>query len=349
MQELQDSLFVRACRQQSVERTPVWVMRQAGRYLPEYRALREQMSFLELCRSPEAAAEATFQPIRRYQLDAAIIFSDILIPVQAMGVGLDYTPGPVLDRTVSSLADVERLRVPDPERDMPFVAEACRVFVRGMPKTPLIGFAGAPFTLLAYLVEGGGSKNYAKTKAFLCREPKAAHQLLERLADTVAAHLIMQLNAGCAAAQVFDSWAGYLSPDDFLRFSLPYLKRITDQVKAAVDAPVILFAKGANACLEELSDVGADVLGVDWTLRLDEAGRRTRGKVALQGNLDPARLLGDRDQLEAEVRRVLAEAHDLGGHIFNLGHGIMPMTDPEMMGALVDCVKRFGIKEKANG
>lgn len=332
----EEPLFVRACRAEPVSRPPIWVMRQAGRYLPEYREVRQKVSFLQLCKTPELAAEVTFQPIRRFGLDAAIIFSDILVPVEAMGVGLDYQPGPVLSTTVQDAADVKLLRVPDPVRDMGFVGEACRQFIAGMPETPLIGFAGAPFTLAAYLIEGAGSRNYAKTKQFLYSQPEAAEALLDKLAITVAHHLIAQLEAGCAVAQLFDSWAGHLSRVDFLRFALPPILKVVELVKAAQpQAPLIVFAKGANASLEELSQCGADVLGVDWTIPLDEAGRRTGGRVVLQGNLDPCALLGPVEHIQAEVRRVLAEGAGLKGHVFNLGHGILPMTQPEHMGALV--------------
>lgn len=336
----EESLFVRACRAEPVARPPIWVMRQAGRYLPEYREVRKKVSFLELCKTPELAAEVTFQPIRRFGLDAAIIFSDILVPVEAMGVGLDYQPGPVLSTTVQDAADVKLLRVPDPTRDMPFVADACRAFIAGMPDTPLIGFAGAPFTLAAYLIEGAGSRNYARTKQFLYAQPEAAQALLDKLSETVSAHLIAQAEAGCKVVQVFDSWAGHLSKVDFLRFALPAMARVVEAVKSAhPEVPVIAFAKGANASLGELADIGADVLGVDWTIPLDEAGRRTGGKVVLQGNLDPCLLLGPEAHLRAEVARVLKEGEGLKGHVFNLGHGILPMTDPAQMSALVQAVQ----------
>ena len=337
-----DSLFVRACWSEPVPRTPLWVMRQAGRYLPEYREVRSKVSFLELCKTPELASEVTMQPIRRYGLDAAIIFSDILVPVEAMGIPLDFNPGPVLSRTVETARDVAELKVPDPTVDMPFVGDAIRAFTEGMPDTPLIGFAGAPFTLAAYAIEGGGSKNFAATKRFLFSQPKVARELLHKLSETVAAHLEAQIDAGCCAVQVFDSWAGQLSRDDYLDFALPPTVEIVERLTKK-GVPVIVFAKGVHACLEELSQIGAQVLGVDWTMPLDEAGRRTGHKVALQGNLDPCELLGPPERIERGVQRVLTEAKGLPGHVFNLGHGILPMTPPEHMGVLVEAVKRLGV------
>lgn len=338
-----DSLFVRACWSEPVDRTPVWVMRQAGRYLPEYREVRGKVSFLELCKTPELAAEVTMQPIRRFGLDAAIIFSDILVPVEAMGVPLDFNPGPVLSRRVETEEDVRALKVPDPHTDMAYVAGAIRAFHQGIPETPLIGFAGAPFTLAAYAIEGGGSKNFALTKKLLFSKPRLARELLRKLTDTVAAHLEAQVDAGCCAVQIFDSWAGQLSRDDYLDFALPYTVDIVERLSKK-GVPVIVFAKGAHACLDELSKIGAQVLGVDWTMPLDVAGERTGGRVALQGNLDPCELLGPPERIERQVQRVLTEAKGLKGHVFNLGHGILPMTPPEHMGVLVDAVKRLGVR-----
>ncbi len=319
-------------------------MRQAGRYLPEYNEVRRKTSFLGLCKNPELAAEVTIQPIRRFAPDAAIIFSDILVPVEAMGVPLDYQPGPVLGTTVSTMADVERLKVPDPLSTMGFVMEAIKTFIRKVPDTPLIGFAGAPFTLAAYMVEGGGSKHYAETKRLLFNQPDVADALLSKLSDVISSHLIAQAEAGACAVQIFDSWAGYLSPTDYMRFGFPHTVKIVERVKKACDVPVIVFAKGMTACLDELSQSGADVLGVDWTLPLNRAGELTGHRAALQGNLDPCALLGPPERIEAEVKRVFSEAKGLKGHVFNLGHGILPMTPPEHMGALIDAVKRHGAR-----
>lgn len=344
----QDPLFIRACRGEDVERTPIWVMRQAGRYLPEYREVRSKTTFLELCKTPELAAEVTFQPIRRFGLDAAIIFSDILVPVEAMGVPLDYNPGPILGTKVASMADVDALKVPDPVVDTPYVMEAVKQFVAGMPDTPLIGFAGAPFTLAAYMIEGMGSKNYMGTKRFLYEHPKAARKLLQKLTDTVSAHLQAQVEAGCKAVQVFDSWAGHLSKGDYLDFALPFTLEIVDRLKKT-GVPVIVFAKGAHASLDELSKSGADVLGVDWCTPLDVARQWTHDRVVLQGNLDPCVLLGPKERIEREVQRVLNEAAGAKGHVFNLGHGILPPTPPEHMAVLVDAVKRNGVRRVPAG
>ncbi|MEL6183091.1 MAG: uroporphyrinogen decarboxylase [Myxococcota bacterium] len=340
-----ESLFVRSCFRQPVPRTPVWVMRQAGRYLPEYREVRAKNTFLQLCKTPELAAEVTMQPIRRFELDAAIIFSDILVPVEAMGVPLDFNPGPVLGSKVANAEDVARLSIPDPTKDMPFVAGAIRTFTEAMPAIPLIGFAGAPFTLAAYAIEGGGSKNFAETKKFLFSQPKVARELLGKLTETVGAHLEAQVEAGCCAVQIFDSWAGQLSRDDYLDYALPYTVTLVERLKKK-GVPVIVFAKGVHSCLEELSQIGADVLGMDWTLPLNVAGERTGGRVALQGNLDPCELLGTPERIERQVQRVLTEGAGLPGHVFNLGHGILPMTPPEHMEVLVEAVKRMGVRRE---
>ena len=343
-----EPLFLRACRAEPVERTPIWVMRQAGRYLPEYNAVRANTSFLGLCKTPELAAEVTFQPIRRFALDAAIIFSDILIPVEAMGVPLDFNPGPVLATKVATLADVDALKVPDPVTDMPYVLEAVRQFVAGMPETPLIGFAGAPFTLAAYLIEGAGSKNYMNTKRFLYEQPKVARKLLQKLTDTISAHLLAQVEAGCRAVQIFDSWAGHLSKNDYMDFALPFTVEIVERLKKS-GVPIIVFAKGVHSALDELSQSGADVLGVDWTTPLHMARELTHDRVVLQGNLDPCVLLGPGERIEREVQRVLNEAAGAKGHVFNLGHGILPPTPPEHMGILVDAVKRNGVRRVPAG
>ncbi len=340
---LKESLFVRACRGETVERTPIWVMRQAGRYLPEYRDVRGKTTFLGLCKTPELAAEVTLQPIRRFGLDAAIIFSDILIPVEAMGVPLDFDPAPKLGARIESEADIDRLVVPDPVRDMRFVLDAIRGFRSAMPDVPLIGFAGAPFTLMAYLVEGGGSKGYERTKTFAYQHPRWARKLLSKLSETVANHLLAQVEAGCAAVQIFDSWAGHLSPDDYASVGLPFIVEIIDRLSSK-DVPIIVFAKGAHGSLDRLAQSGAHVLGVDWTTPLDLARTLTNNAVVLQGNLDPVALFGPPEHIERQVQRILNEAQGGKGHIFNLGHGILPETPVAHMGALVDAVKRLGVR-----
>ena len=334
---------MRTLQGKQVERTPIWVMRQAGRYLPEYQKVRSQTTFLGLCKTPELATEVTLQPIRRFGLDAAIIFSDILIPVEAMGLPLVFDEGPKLPEPIRSSDDVRKLKVPDPAKTMSFVMQAIQGFRSAMPDVPLLGFAGAPFTLAAYMIEGHGSTNYAMAKKFLYEEPKSARLLLATIAQTVSDHLVAQIEAGAQAVQIFDSWAGHLSRDDYLRFALPFTIEIVEAVKKETGAKVIVFAKGAHASLEDLADCGADALGIDWTMPLDVATRRTSNKVVLQGNLDPCVLLGPKELIEREVQRVFNEARDLKGHIFNLGHGILKWTPPENMQALVEAVKRIGV------
>ncbi len=317
-------------------------MRQAGRYLPEYREVRGKTTFLGLCKTPELAAEVTVQPIRRFGLDAAIIFSDILVPVEAMGMELVFDEGPSLPQPLKTMADVERLRVPDPTETMRFVMDAIGLVRRELPETPLIGFAGAPFTLASYMIEGGGSKNFEKTKALMYAEPRTWRELSSRIARTVAKHLLAQIEAGAEAVQIFDSWAGQLSRDDYLSYALPYTIEVIDELKSA-GVPIILFAKGVHSCFPELSRSGAHVLGVDWTSTLDRVGAEVEGRVVLQGNLDPVALFGPISHIERQAQRILNEARGLKGHIFNLGHGILPPTKPEHLGALVDCVHREGV------
>lgn len=337
---MQTPRFLRACRGLEVDRTPVWIMRQAGRYLPEYREVRAKTTFLGLCKTPELAAEVTLQPLRRFDLDAAIIFSDILIPVEAMGVRLEFDEGPHLPDKLRTASDVEKLVVPDPLATMGFVAEAIKIFKRERPDVPLLGFAGAPFTLASYVIEGGGSNNYAETKKLMYTEPKLARTLLDKLAQTVTVHLLAQIEAGCDAVQIFDSWAGHLSKDDFQNFALPHTLKIIEALKPK-NVPIILFAKGAHASLAELASSGADVLGVDWTTPLSRARQDTGDKVVLQGNLDPCVLLGPIERMEREVQKIVNMAMGGKGHIFNLGHGILPPTPPDHVAALIDAVKRF--------
>lgn len=338
------SLFIKACRGEAVDRTPIWIMRQAGRYLPEYQAVRSKTTFLGLCKTPDLAAEVTLQPLRRYGLDAGIIFSDILVPVEAMGMHLRFDDGigPILPEPLTKASDVEKLIVPDPVDRMGFVGDAISLVCREVPQIPLIGFAGAPFTLASYMIEGRGSRVFDRAKKFMYDDPKLWRTLCEKLVKTVTAHLLMQVEAGCRAVQIFDSWAGHLGPDDYLNFALPYTVEIIDQLKAATDVPVILFAKGVHACYEQLSRCGADVLGVDWTMPLDQARALTNDRVSLQGNLDPMTLLGPPERIERQAQRVLNEARGARGHIFNLGHGIHKTTPPENLKVLVDVVRREG-------
>ncbi|MCS7080679.1 MAG: uroporphyrinogen decarboxylase [Chloracidobacterium sp.] len=327
---LKNDLLVRAARRQPVERTPVWMMRQAGRYLPEYRAVRKDLPFLTLCKTVDLAVEVSLQPLRLLGVDAVILFSDILIPVEAMGLEVRLTEqvGPQIPNPVRTAADVAALRVPDPVETMPFVMDIIRTLKREIAdEVPLLGFAGAPWTLAAYMIEGGSSKNYHLIKTMMYREPALFHQLMEKLADTQALYLKAQIEAGVDAVQLFDSWAGELSAEDFAAFALPYLQRVFEQVGGAV--PRILYVNGSAHLLEGMLASGAEVLSIDWRTDMAEAVRRVQGKAALQGNLDPCRLLGTREGIVRGVEEVLAKAKGAAGHILNLGHGVLPPTPVE--------------------
>lgn len=337
--------FLRALRRQSVDTTPVWIMRQAGRYLPEYRAVRARArSFLKLAQTPELACEVTLQPIERFELDAAILFSDILTVPDAMGLGLYFVEGegPKFHHPLRSATDIAKLGVPDPEASLRYVPDAVRLIRRELDgRVPLIGFAGSPWTLACYMIEGQGSRDFARVKAFALENPAAMHQLLDVNARAVAAYLAAQAAAGAQVLMVFDSWGGMLAPAMFLEYSQRYLAQIAESLRAdpgARDVPLILFSKGANASLEALADTGCTALGLDWTITLDAARRRVGERVALQGNLDPATLLASPDVIRREVQRVLDEFGPHPGHVFNLGHGITPNVDPERVAVLVDAV-----------
>jgi uroporphyrinogen decarboxylase len=346
---LKNDRFLRALRREPVDCTPVWLMRQAGRYLPEYRATRKTAgSFLAMAKNPDLACEVTLQPLRRFPLDAAILFSDILTVPDAMGLGLYFVDGegPKFERPVHSVADINKLAVPDMETDLRYVMDAVRVIRRELDgSVPLIGFSGSPWTLACYMVEGGGSSNFSKIKALALNEPAAMHQLLNVVTDAVIAYLSAQHAAGAQALQVFDTWGGTLSPAMYREFSLPYLTRIARELKRDT-TPLILFGKGNAIHLEALADSGAEGVGVDWTVTLEDAARRTQGKVALQGNLDPAMLYGSPEAVRAQVRTVLDSYRDGNagsreGHVFNLGHGMSPDMNPEHVAALVDEVHRY--------
>ena len=335
--------FLCACRREPVDTTPVWIMRQAGRYLPEYRRIRGTTGFLQLCKTPALATEVTLQPVEILGVDAAILFSDILVPLEPMGLQLTITEGegPRIHNPVRSAADVQRLAVPDPTEGTGFVMDAIRQIRASLGgKVPLIGFAGAPFTLAAYAVEGAGSRNYLHIKRLMFEEPKAAHALFEKLTETVIAYLHAQIEAGVQAVQLFDSWGGVLSPRDFETFSLPYLTRIVQAVKGR-GAPVILFGTDMSVQLEKLAGTGADVVGLDWRIDLD-AARARLPNTAVQGNLDPVALFAPQKVIEEKVRDILARAGAAPGHIFNLGHGILPETPVENAKVLVELVHRLG-------
>ena len=353
---LANDRLLRALRRQPVDRTPVWLMRQAGRYLPEYRASRAAAgSFLAMAKTPELACEVTLQPLRRFPLDAAILFSDILTVPDAMGLGLYFVEGegPKFQRPIREEADVARLAVPDMETGLRYVMDAIRVIRRELDgKVPLIGFSGSPWTLACYMVEGGGSDNYSKIKAMAFNRPDLLHRLLGVVTDAVIAYLAAQRAAGAQALQVFDTWGGVLSPTLYREFSLPYLERIARELprgEGGQRTPLILFGKGNAPHLEALAATGTDAVGVDWLVGMDEAARRIGGKVALQGNLDPATLYGSPQAIAREAARVLDDyaAGNGGsreGHVFNLGHGMSPDMDPEHVAALVEAVHRHSAR-----
>jgi uroporphyrinogen decarboxylase len=337
---LADSLLVRAARGRPGTRPPVWFMRQAGRSLPEYRAVREGKTMLEACRNPDLITEITLQPVRRYAVDAAILFSDIMVPLAAAGVGVDIVAGvgPVIDKPVRTLSDLDVLRTPHPD-DAPYVVSAVRTLVRELGEIPLIGFAGAPFTLASYLIEGGPSRDYARTKALMHGDPQLWHTLLARLAAITAAFLRVQVDAGVSAVQLFDSWVGALSAADYRAAVLPHSRAV---LSAVPEVPRIHFGVGTGELLALMREAGADVVGVDWRVPLDEAARRLGPGAAVQGNLDPALLLADWPVVERETRRVVAEGRAAAGHIFNLGHGVLPDTDPDMLMRVAELVRSLG-------
>ncbi len=332
------SPFLAACRRQPSTHTPVWIMRQAGRYLPEYREVREKVDFLTLTKTPELAAEVTLQPIRRFGMDAAILFSDIMTPLEGMGVDLEFAPGPVIARPIRNAAAVTALRPFEAEESVPFVLEAIRILRHELPTSaPLIGFAGAPFTLFCYVVEGGGSKTFSTAKAFLFGDSAAAVSLLEKLADMTAAYLRAQAEAGAQALMLFDSWAGLLGPLDYRRFALPVVTRVLDRL-GTVDRPIIYFPNQGATLLADVTTLAVDVVGIDWRTPLSVARATLGSAKAIQGNLDPAALFAPAAELERRIDRVLEEAGPAPGHIFNLGHGIERTTDPDQVARLVDHV-----------
>ncbi len=337
----QHSAFVRACRGEPVPHTPVWFMRQAGRSLPEYRRIREGVGMLESCRRPDLVTEITMQPVRRHGVDAAILFSDIVVPVAAAGIDLDIVAGtgPVVAEPVRTAVDVERLR-PITVADVAYVDEAVRLLVAELGDTPLIGFAGAPFTLASYLVEGRPSRTYAKTKALMYGDPPLWHALCARLADITLAFLRVQVDAGVSAVQLFDSWAGALSEADYRAYVLPHSARVLGGL-ADAGVPRIHFGVGTGHLLTAMADAGADVVGVDWRTPLDVAAAQVGGR-AVQGNLDPTVLFAPPTVVAAETRRVLAEGAKAPGHVFNLGHGVLPETDPDALTRLVELVHASG-------
>ena len=351
MAELQNDRFLRALLKQPVDRTPVWMMRQAGRYLPEYRATRAKAgSFMDLCRNKELACEVTLQPLERYPLDAAILFSDILTIPDAMGLGLRFEAGegPVFEHPIRTQADVDKLHVPDMQDDLGYVMDAVSTIRKALNgRVPLIGFSGSPWTLATYMVEGGSSKTFSKIKAMLFDQPQMLHQILEVLADSVTAYLNAQIESGAQAVQIFDTWGGVLTPRDYQAFSLHYMQKIVDgliKTREGREIPVILFTKGGGLWLESMAETGAHALGIDWTLDLADARARVGDKVALQGNMDPTVLYASPERVRQEVATVLESYGQGTGHVFNLGHGVHPEIDPETVGAFIDAVVELSPK-----
>ena len=340
-----DSPFMRACRREPTPYTPVWLMRQAGRYMESYRQIRARVAFLDLCKTPDLAAEVTVDAVERLGVDAAIIFADILLILEPMGMQLEFSAGdgPVLHNPLQTASDVERLRAVNAAESLPFVMQAVRAARAALaPDVPLIGFAGAPFTLASYMIEGGSSRQYTRTKEFMYTQPQAWHGLMALLSRNVARYLNAQVAAGAQAVQLFDSWVGNLSPADYRAFVLPHSREVIANVTPGV--PVIHFGTGTNALLELMREAGGDVIGVDFRVELDDAWRRL-GDVGIQGNLDPAVLTAQRPYIRQRTRDILRQAAGRAGHVFNLGHGILPTTPVDNVRALVDAVHELSARE----
>ena len=348
MSQLKNDRYLRALLRQPVDSTPVWMMRQAGRYLPEYKATRAQAGdFMSLCRNAELACEVTLQPLRRYDLDAAILFSDILTVPDAMGLGLSFGvgEGPKFERPIETLSAVQNLPIPDPEVELQYVMNAVRTIRSELKgEVPLIGFSGSPWTLATYMVEGGSSKAFTKIKKMMYSDPQLLHQLLDKVADAVILYLNAQIKAGAQAVMVFDTWGGVLAHRDYLDFSLQYMHKIVDGLIREYDGrkvPVTLFTKGGGLWLEQIANTGCDAVGLDWTVNLSEAKAQVGHKVALQGNMDPSVLYGSAQRIEQEVRSILADFGQGSGHVFNLGHGIhqdVPVESPKIF---VDAIHQY--------
>ncbi|GAB0058547.1 Uroporphyrinogen decarboxylase [Candidatus Magnetaquicoccaceae bacterium FCR-1] len=344
--------FLRACLGLPTDRAPIWIMRQAGRYLPEYMQVRREAGdFLSLCKNPELAAKVTWQPIERFGLDAAILFSDILVIPEAMGMGLSFGTGegPILNPRIETSTDVERLRAPDPEKDLKYVMDAIRT-IRTLlaDRVPLIGFSGSPWTLATYMVEGGSSRSFTRVLGMLREHPEVMQRLLDRLIEAVTDYLNAQIRHGVQAVQIFDTWGGVLDHDEFLNFSLESMRRIVAGLRRigpdGMPVPVILFAKGCGEHLEAMAESGCQVVGLDWTTDIGQARLRVGGKVALQGNMDPGLLRASPEEIRQEAERILRAYGPHPGHIFNLGHGIAPDCLPERVGVLVEAVRNFSFQ-----
>ena len=345
---LKNDIFLKALLKQNIDRTPVWMMRQAGRYLPEYRQVREQAgSFMKLCTNPELACEVTLQPLRRFAFDAAILFSDILTIPDAMGLGLGFTEGegPKFERPLRTAEDIKKLPIPDPVIELGYVIDAVSLIRKNLQgSVPLIGFSGSPWTLATYMIEGGSSKSFQKVKGLMYNDPALMHILLDKLAQSVASYLNAQIRAGAQAVMLFDTWGGMLASEDYAEFSLYYAKQVRDLLITEYDGqriPTILFTKGGGLWLESMADSGYDALGLDWQTDIANARARVGGKVALQGNMDPVALYANPDVITEKVKTVLQKYGQGSGHVFNLGHGILPDINPEHVKAMVDAVHRY--------
>ena len=348
MTALKNDIFIKTLLKQPVDRTPVWMMRQAGRYLPEYRAIRAKAgSFLNLCTNPELACEVTLQPLERFDFDAAILFSDILTIPDAMGLGLYFIEGegPKFKDPVRTKSDVDKLPVPDPAIDLRYVVDAVSLIRKNLQgRVPLIGFSGSPWTLATYMVEGGSSKSFQKVKGLMYEQPAVMHQMLNKLAQSVALYLNAQIEAGAQAVMVFDTWGGMLTTEDYNEFSLNYAKQVRSLLKTNVDGkevPTIFFTKGGGLWLEDMAGAGYSALGLDWQTDIAKARQRVGEKVALQGNMDPISLYAEPDRIRLQVKTILQKYGQGSGHVFNLGHGILPDVNPEHVKAMVDAVHEF--------
>lgn len=340
--QLRESAFMKACRREKTPYTPVWLMRQAGRYQAEFREIRSKVGLLELCKTPELAAQVTVHAVNQLEVDAAIIFADILLPLDAFGNGLDYVKGegPVIARPVRTAADIDKLPRLDAREAFSYVLEAIRITRRELPaNVPLIGFAGAPFTMASYLIEGGSSRNYENTKTLMYCQSESWHKLLSHIVDLSVDYLNAQADAGAQALQIFDSWVGALSVDDYMDYVFPHAKRLIAGLTPGV--PVIHFGTGTACLLEAMRDAGGDVIGVDWRMNMKEARRRLGNEVAIQGNMDPVALLADRETIRRKAEGILRDMVGDPGHIFNLGHGVLPPTSVDNAKFLVDLVHRF--------
>ena len=341
--------FLKACRGEKVPYTPIWIMRQAGRYLKEYRDVRAQAGdFLTLCKTPELAAKVTLQPVDLLGVDAAILFSDILVTVEAMGMNLEFSEkkGPVLDNPIRTRKQVDSLRIPDPDDELGYVMKTIKI-LRGELKVPLIGFSGAPFTLATYMIEGGSSKNFENTKRMMYQQPAMYHDLMDKIAESVEIYLAAQIRAGAQAVQIFDSWIGVLDPADFREFALPYVKRIVSALKKEFKkegVPVIYFTNNCAALLKDAKKAGSHVLGIDWRIDMKEAATIIGKTQAVQGNLDPLALFLPPDQIKKRAADIIRKAKGAKGHIFNLGHGVIPETPRDGVKALVDAVHELSSK-----